>query len=196
VESTRIRDAVSGAIAAGLALGVSELLAGLVSGLPSLVEGLGNWIIDNVPKPIRDFAIELFGTYDKIALLIGITLTTLIIGAMVGVFARRRFGLAIAVFVGFGVVSAWAAAQDPQVSLALAIIPGGAAAITGLGSLQWLFTLGMPKTDESHEGESSEVSRRKFLVGAGALLGLAAFSATIAGPFSMQPSGQHHVDPK
>jgi DMSO/TMAO reductase YedYZ molybdopterin-dependent catalytic subunit len=98
---------------------------------------------------------------------------------MVGVFARRRFGLAIAVFVGFGVVSAWAAAQDPQVSLALAIIPGGAAAITGLGSLQWLFTLGMPKTDESHEGESSEVSRRKFLVGAGALLGLAAFSATI-----------------
>jgi DMSO/TMAO reductase YedYZ molybdopterin-dependent catalytic subunit len=179
VESTRIRDAVSGAIAAGLALGVSELLAGLVSGLPSLVEGLGNWIIDSVPKPIKDFAIELFGIYDKLALLIGITVTALLLGAVVGVFARKRFGIAIAVFVGFGIVSALAAAQDPQVSLSLAVIPGGAAAITGLGALQWLYTLGLPKADEAEEGEQSEASRRKFLVGAGALLGLAAFSATI-----------------
>ena len=69
VESTRVRDALSGAIAAGLALGVSELIAGLVSGSPSLVEGLGNWVIDNVPKFVKDFAIDLFGIYDKLALL-------------------------------------------------------------------------------------------------------------------------------
>ena len=149
MEATRIREAVSWAIAAGLALGVSELLAGLVSGLPSLVEGLGNWTIDSVPKPIKDFAIELFGIYDKLALLIGITVTTLLLGAVVGVFARKRFGIAIAVFVSFGIVSALAAAQDPQVSLSLAIIPGGAAAITGLGALQWLYTLGRPKAGEA-----------------------------------------------
>ncbi len=104
MEPTRVRDAISGAVAAGLALGVSELLAGVVSGLPSLVEGLGNWIIDNVPKTIKDFAIELFGIYDKLALLIGIAMTTLLIGAVVGVFARKRFGLAIVVFITFGVV--------------------------------------------------------------------------------------------
>ena len=179
VESTRVRDAISGAVAAGLALGVSELLAGLVSGLPSLVEGLGNWIIDNVPKPIKDLAIDLFGIYDKLALLIGITLTTLLIGAVVGVFARKRFGLAIAVFIGFGVVSALAAALDPQVSLGMAIIPAGAAAITGLGSLQWLYGLGSAKPVGDEDDHSINSSRRAFLVGAGALLGLAAVSASV-----------------
>lgn len=179
MESTRIRDAVSGAIAAGLALGVSELLAGLVSGLPSLVEGLGNWVIDNAPKPIKDFGIEVFGTYDKLALLIGITLTTLLLGALVGILARKRFGVAIAVFIGFGVVSAFAAAQDPQVSLSLAVIPAGAAAITGLGSLQWLYGLGSAKPAQDEVGQSVDPTRRTFLVGAGALLGLAALSASV-----------------
>jgi DMSO/TMAO reductase YedYZ molybdopterin-dependent catalytic subunit len=179
VESTRVRDALSGAVATGLALGVSELLAGLVSGLPSLVEGLGNWVIDNVPKPIKDFAIDLFGIYDKLALLIGIALTTLLIGAVVGVFARKRFGLAIAVFIAFGVVSALAAALDPQVTLGMAIIPAGAAAIAGLGSLQWLYGLGSATPVQEEDGHSINSSRRTFLVGVGALLGLAAVSASV-----------------
>ena len=179
VETTRVRDALAGSIAAGLALGVSELLAGLVIGLPSLVEGLGNWVIDNAPKPVKDFGIEVFGIYDKLALLIGIALTTLLIGAVVGVFARKRFGIAIAVFVVFGVVSALAATLDPQVSLGVAIIPAGAAAITGLGSLQWLYGLGYAKPAQDEHGRSIGPSRRTFLVGAGALLGLAALSATV-----------------
>ncbi len=179
VESTRVRDAISGAVAAGFALGVSELLAGLVSGLPSLVEGLGNWVIDNAPKPVKDFGIEVFGIYDKLALLVGIALTTLLIGAVVGVFARKRFGIAIGLFVGFGVVSALATAQDPQVSLGVAIIPAGAAAITGLGSLQWLYGLGSGKPTRDEDDDAVGTSRRAFLVGAGALLGLAAVSATV-----------------
>lgn len=179
VESTRVRDALSGAIAAGLALGVSELIAGLVSGSPSLVEGLGNWVIDNVPKFVKDFAIDLFGIYDKLALLVGIALTTLLIGAVVGVFARKQFGIAIAVFTLFGVVSALAAALDPQVSLGMAVIPGGAAAITGLRTLQWLYGLGSAKAAQDEVGQSIGPSRRRFLFGAGALLGVAALSATV-----------------
>ena len=179
VESTRVRDALSGAIAAGLALGVSELIAGLASGSPSLVEGLGNWVIDNVPKFVKDFAIDLFGIYDKLALLVGIALTTLLIGAVVGVFARKQFGIAIAVFTLFGVVSALAAALDPQVSLGMAVIPGGAAAITGLRTLQWLYGLGSAKAAQDEVGQSIGPSRRRFLFGAGALLGVAALSATV-----------------
>ncbi len=179
VESTRVRDAFSGAVAAGLALGVSEFLAGLFSGFPSSVEGLGNWVIDSVPKPVKNIAIDLFGTKDKLALLIGIALTTLLIGAVVGVLARKRFGIAIAVFIVFGVVSAFAAARDSQVSLGMAIIPAGAAVIAGLGSLQWLYDLGSFKPGQDGDGQLTGPSRRRFLVGAGALLGLAALSATV-----------------
>lgn len=173
VESTRTRDALSGALAAGLGLGLSELLAGLVEGFPSLFEGLGNWMIDVAPRPLKDFAIEVFGTADKLALLIGIALVTLILGAIVGILARERFWIAIAVFAGFGVIAALAAARDPQVSLGVAIIPGAAAALAGLGVLQWIYGLGFAESGAEPEGDGS---RRSFLLGAGAVLGVAAIS--------------------
>ena len=179
MNSTRSRDALSGAAAAGLALGVSELIAGLVTGLPSLIEALGNWVIDVSPKPLKDFAIEVFGTNDKLVLLVSIAVVTLLLGAVVGVFARKRFGIAVVVFIGFAVVAALAAARDPQMSLALAIIPAGAGAITGLGILQWLYGLGMPTVQPSDTEEVSEPgwSRRSFLMGTAAVFGIAAISA-------------------
>ncbi|REK23115.1 MAG: hypothetical protein DWQ40_02580 [Actinobacteria bacterium] len=175
MSSTKTRDGFSGALAAGLALGVSELVAGLVGSLPSLIESLGNWVIDVVPPPVKDWAIDVFGTNDKLALLIGIGLVTLILGALVGLFARKRFWLAVVVFAGFGVVAALAGARDPAVSFGIAVIPGALAAITGLGALQWLYALGEEKPAE--EGEPSP-ARRAFLVGAGAVLGAAALSAS------------------
>ena len=179
VSSTRVRDGLSGAAAAGLALGVSEFAAGLFSGFPSLIQGLGNWVIDVVPKPIEEWAISLFGTNDKLALLVGIATTTLLVGALVGILARDRFGIAIAAFVGFGVIAALAAARDPAVSFAVAIIPGGLAALTGLASLQWLYGLSpepsQPPGDESETEQG--VSRRSLVIGLGAVLGVAALSA-------------------
>lgn len=177
VESTRLRDGVAGAVAAGLALGVAELLAGLVAGLPSLVEGIGNWVVDIVPKPVKDFAIEIFGTNDKLALLVGITLVTMAIGAVVGILARRRFWIAIAVFIGFGLVGALAASRDSTVSLGMAIIPAGAASLAGLLSLQWLLKLGTPQPAGEAGEPTADTSRRSFIFGASALVGVAALSA-------------------
>ena len=68
------RDALAGGAAAALALGVSELVAGIVPALPSLVESIANWVIDSVPGPIKDWAISTFGTADKPVLIVGICL--------------------------------------------------------------------------------------------------------------------------
>jgi DMSO/TMAO reductase YedYZ molybdopterin-dependent catalytic subunit len=155
---------------------LSELLAGLVSGLPSLVEGMGNWVIDTVPKPVKDFAIAVFGTYDKVALLVGITLVSMAIGAVVGLLARRRFWIAIVVFIAFGLVAALAASQDSSVSLGMAIVPAGAASLAGLLSLQWLLKLGTPGATDAPAAVSDN-SRRNFIFGASALVGIAALSA-------------------
>jgi DMSO/TMAO reductase YedYZ molybdopterin-dependent catalytic subunit len=174
VKSTRLRDAVSGALAAGLALGVSELLAGLIAAVPSLVESLGNWVIDNVPPPVKEWAISVFGTNDKLMLLIGITVVTLLVGALVGVLARKRFVVAVVVFVVFGVLATLAAALDPQVSLGLAAVPAGAAVLAGLATLRMLYRISEPG-----QGAAADSSKRDFLIGAGAVLAVAALAGTV-----------------
>ena len=172
MESTRIRDALAGAVAAGLGLGISEFIAGLSSGLPSLVEGMGNFVIDNTPEPVKEWAIATFGTNDKLVLLIGIAVVTVLVGALVGTVARKRFGVALGVFIAFGVLAALAATSDPQVALGLAIVPGGAAAFSGIAALQWLYRIGVPKPDTD-----ADPSRRSFLVGASAIVGMTAIAA-------------------
>jgi DMSO/TMAO reductase YedYZ molybdopterin-dependent catalytic subunit len=177
VSTTRVRDGFSGAAATALALGISELAAGLFGSLPSLVTGLGNWVIDIVPPQVKDWAISTFGTNDKLALAIGIAIVAILIGAAVGVVARGRFGIAVVVFISFGVLAALATATDPQVSLTLAIIPGGLAALTGLATLQWLYGLGMGDQTGGEEQPADGMSRRSVVLGIGAVMGMAALSA-------------------
>ena len=177
MRTTTRRDAVSGAVSAALALGVSELAAGLL-GLPSLIEGLGNWVIDVVPAPVKDWAIETFGTNDKLVLLIGIAVVTILLGALVGGIARSRFWIGAAVFIGLGVFAALAAVRDPRVALGMAMIPAGLASITGLAALQWLYgRIIEAGPAEEVKADSHDESRRRFVVGAGAVLGVAVISA-------------------
>jgi DMSO/TMAO reductase YedYZ molybdopterin-dependent catalytic subunit len=179
MRSRTVRDASSGAVAAAVALGISELAAGLL-GLPSLIEGMGNWVIDVVPTSVKEWAIATFGTNDKLVLLIGIVVVTILLGALVGVFARDRFGIAIAAFIGFGAVAALAALNDPNVSLGVAVIPAGLAAITGLAALQWLYARGAaPAEALAEERAPQDVSRRGLVIGLGALIGVAALSGGI-----------------
>lgn len=168
-----MRDSASGALAAALALGVSELIAGLVTSAPSLVESLGNWVIDHVPPQLKEWAISLFGTNDKLVLLISITAVTIVVGAVVGWFARKHFWVAVVVFVSFAVVAALSALADPQVSAFAAAIPAGVAALVGLATLRMLLQIGQP----APQGDS-DPSRRTFLLGAGAVLGVAALAGT------------------
>ena len=179
MRSTTARDALSGAAAAAVALGISELAAGLL-GLPSLIEGMGNWVIDMVPTSVKEWAIATFGTNDKLVLLIGIVVVTILLGALVGVFARDRFGIAIAVFIGFAAVASLAALNDPRVSLGVAVIPAGLAAITGLVTLQWLYSRSAePVRTQVESDDPQGVSRRGFVVGVVALFGVAALSGGI-----------------
>ncbi|MDX1450437.1 MAG: molybdopterin-dependent oxidoreductase, partial [Acidimicrobiia bacterium] len=118
-------------------------------------------------------AIATFGTADKLVLLISITVVALLLGAAVGAMARRRFSIAVVVFTAFGGVAALAAATDPQVSLTSALLPGLIAAVGGLAALKMLLSAGQPLSSDG------DPSKRAFLVGAGAVLGLAALSAGV-----------------
>jgi DMSO/TMAO reductase YedYZ molybdopterin-dependent catalytic subunit len=129
--------ALSGVVATAAALGASELVAGLLGG-QSLVAAVGGFVIASQPPGAKDFVVALFGQNDKLALELLIVGVALVIGAGVGLLARRRFTLAASVFVAFAAFGFVAALGDPSVSAAPQALVAAAAAMAGTWTLSWL----------------------------------------------------------
>jgi hypothetical protein len=87
---SRTLGALTGLVAAAVALAVAELLAGLNRSWRSPVLDVGDRLIDAAPPFVKEFAIDTFGTNDKPALLIGIAIFLGLYAAAVGVVALRR----------------------------------------------------------------------------------------------------------
>ena len=107
-------NAAAGGLAAGaVGLGVASLVAGFSSQLRSPVFEVGDRVVDAVPGWLKDIAISLFGTKDKIALLVGIASMLAIYAALLGIVALRRslnLGyVGAALFGAVGALSAWGA---------------------------------------------------------------------------------------
>src|SRR4029453_18172486 len=64
--------ALAGPGPAGVARGAGELIAGVDDGLASPVEAVAGEVINRVPRSVERFAIETFGSNDKVALVVGI----------------------------------------------------------------------------------------------------------------------------
>src|SRR6476659_9603459 len=132
-----VRAAIAGAVATLTALGVSELIAGILPGATSLVAAVGQVVIDLQPPGAKDLVVSLFGTNDKLALEVLIVVVALLIGAGLGMLARRHYAIAAAIFLVFGVVGFVASIGDP---LAEASMVGVSTALSvGVG----LWVLGM-----------------------------------------------------
>lgn len=165
------RAATAGAIGVGLALGVGELLAGIwPDGIPSPMSAVANQVIDRTPGEVERFAIRLFGTSDKAALLIGITIISLGIGAWVGVRAVRSKARPWPWFLGFAALGMAASQAEPQRSVPAVILAGGFSAFAGLVGLAWL--LGSPPQLPA-DGLAKDPGRRRFLIGATGISGAA-----------------------
>ena len=63
--------ALAGLLACGAALGVAELLAGVVGGQTSPLVAVGGAAIDATPEWLKELAIRTFGARDKLVLLAG-----------------------------------------------------------------------------------------------------------------------------
>jgi DMSO/TMAO reductase YedYZ molybdopterin-dependent catalytic subunit len=131
------RAAWCGVLAAALALGVAELVSGLLEGTDNPVVSVGESVIDLVPPFVKDFAIEVFGTTDKQALIIGTLLLLAGFSAVVGVLAARRRWMGYAGIGLFAVVGVLAAITryDATWVAALPTLAGAAAAAVALPKL-------------------------------------------------------------
>ena len=105
--------AVAGVLAAAVAIGAAQFVAGLTAPASSPVLAVGQAAIDLTPLPVKDFAISAFGTADKTVLLGGILVVLALYAAVVGIVAVRRlafgmWGLGLFAFIGL-----WAALTRP-----------------------------------------------------------------------------------
>jgi len=100
--------ALTGLLAAAAAIGVAQLVAGLTGSAGEPVIAVGSAAIDLTPIPVKDFAIQHFGSHDKTVLLAGIYVVLALFAMLTGILARRRlaYGLAgLAVFAAIGIAA-------------------------------------------------------------------------------------------
>jgi DMSO/TMAO reductase YedYZ molybdopterin-dependent catalytic subunit len=110
--------AIAGLLAAATALGVGQLVAGLTGANGSPVVAVGQLQIDFTPPWLKNFAINEFGSDDKLALVSGILVVLGIFAAVIGVAATRRLGYGMAGLLVFAAIGLTAAATRPTASAA------------------------------------------------------------------------------
>ena len=124
---------LAGILSGLLAVGVSELYAGIFGGLPSLLVSMSGRIVDLSPRAMEEFAISVFGTSDKLALVIFLVVLTAIFSATLGVAALRSRPAAVAGFAAFGILAGLANAVDAQSTPAHGAASAGDFGGTGAG---------------------------------------------------------------
>jgi DMSO/TMAO reductase YedYZ molybdopterin-dependent catalytic subunit len=170
------RPAVAGALAAGVAIAVAEIVAATVAGAPSLVTSMGSLVISLQPPGAKDVMVSLFGTNDKLALNVAVVVVALVLAGAAGIVGARRRWLGAAIFVAFGVLSAAAALRDPLAWPSLAVVNAVIAVAAGLIALFGLLSLAGAATDPAGDGteidwRSAEWTRRRFLIASAGTLG-------------------------
>ncbi len=164
-DSARKRSGLAGAAGVAVALGFTELFAGMFASVSSAIASIGSVVVDISPGWLESFAISAFGTQDKAVLAIGIFVVALFIGYFLG---KRSVNSPIPIVVGFlifGVVGIVTQADQPGAVVAAAaastLISLGIGIAAFYGLKMWWTPTARDITDE----DPVDIGRRRILVG-------------------------------
>jgi DMSO/TMAO reductase YedYZ molybdopterin-dependent catalytic subunit len=176
----QLRGAFSGLLAGGAAVAVSEGVAALLTGVTSPLLSVGNRAVDQAPRPLKELAIEQFGTADKPVLIASVVAGTAVLAAMAGVLGARRLGAGVGIFVGLVLVAAAAALTDRAASAGplLRLLPVAALAAVGVGGLVVL--LRQVGSRRGTAPPATRPDRRSFLLSAAAVAAVAVAGGVVA----------------
>ena len=166
------RPAGAGLAAALAGLGLAELTAAWIAPGASPVPTVGALVIDIVPASVKDLVIGLFGSNNKIVLILTIVLVLLVLAALAGILESRRppFGRLLVVLIGaIALFAALSRSSASTLDAVPAVVAMGVAAI----ALTFLTTRlpasqSTPVTAETLPGPD----RRRFLVYTGITAGI------------------------
>ncbi len=162
MEGDKTRAGIAGVVAALVALGAGELLAGLFDAVPSPLASVGGLVVDRSPSFVEDFAIGLFGTADKAALAIGTSVIALLVGWQVGIQTARRFWVGPTVFGLFGLLGIATGWSEPFVERVPLVVATAMASVSGWLVLRMMLE-SAAQIEEPTDGLSGDASRRRFL---------------------------------
>jgi DMSO/TMAO reductase YedYZ molybdopterin-dependent catalytic subunit len=167
--------AAAGVLAATFGMAAAHLVAALGEPASSPVYAVGSTVIDATPTPVKEWAVSHFGTADKAILIGSVLAVTLVVAAVAGVLARRRPAIGLGLLAVLVALAAAAALHRPDSRLSEAI-PSVVAAACGLLALWWSVCAlrdSAPSPGDTTRGPGevrSRSTRRRFLIGSGALL--------------------------
>jgi len=166
----RLLAALAGLLAAGVALGVGQLIAGFVRPAASPVVAVGDAVITMTPEAVKSFAIRTFGDNDKTALVVGTLSLLALFSLLLGVLALRSRLLGVLGIALFGLVGAVAAVTRPAGGIvdALPSVAGGVAGVVALLALLRPLTRSQPLPAASPSAPDEQVlDRLREVLGAG-----------------------------
>ena len=123
--------AISGIVAAGLFIGIADLLARFFAPASSPLIALGNSVIELAPPAVQDVAISIFGSSNKLVLVLGMGIGGAVLAAGIGLLARRRLGLACGTFAAVAAVLLATVVSRPETSLS-DLVPTALGAVLSL----------------------------------------------------------------
>lgn len=175
----RTRVGYAGLAATAVTLGATELFAGLFASVPSAMASIGAVVVDISPSWLESFAISVFGTADKLVLGLGIFIIALLIGMALGRRSATTPRPIAAGFVGFGLVGVLAQLQEnataPWAVIGCMLVAAG----IGLGTFVWLVSLSRPTERDVSDRDSTDIGRRRLLLGVGAAVVVAGVSVGV-----------------
>jgi DMSO/TMAO reductase YedYZ molybdopterin-dependent catalytic subunit len=135
--------ALCGVLAALVGMATGHLVAALLDPASSPVLSVGSQVIDLTPTPTKEWAIRQFGSNDKAILVGSVFAGVLVLAAVAGLLARRRFRYGAGLLVLLVAVAGFTALNRPQAE-PIDVVPALATALAGVGAL-WLLV--RPRTD-------------------------------------------------
>ncbi|WP_431727800.1 molybdopterin-dependent oxidoreductase [Verrucosispora sp. TAA-831] len=137
--------ALAGVAAAAAAIGAAEVVAVLTGPRSAPLVAVGGLVVDAAPEPMKRFGIAVFGTYDKIALLVGTAVLLAAFAALLGVLAVRRLVVGLAGIAAFAALGAGAALTRAGAQ-GVDVLPSLVGALVG-GVTLWAFVAGPLELD-------------------------------------------------
>lgn len=175
---TRARAAIAGVVATTLALATTETLLAVLPGTGSLFVAVGNAVIGATPGPIVGFAIDTFGSANRLVLLSGMMVGMSGAGALIARASVRRRWIAPVGFGLFGVAGAAAGAADATITTSSAVLATAGGVVVGTAALAKVLDVlrgGESTPEPLQDGTEIEpqATRRRFLGWTVALAGSA-----------------------
>jgi len=173
---------VAGLLAGTAAVAAAEAVSALLAGVTSPLLAVANRAVDTAPRPLKEWAIESFGTADKAVLISGVVGAVALLAVVAGVLGARRIRAAVVLFLLLSAVAMVAALTDraatagtgPRLLPVVALVAVGLVSLVAL--LRALHADGLPAHVNGDELPPA-FDRRTFLKAAAAVGAIAAAGA-------------------